>query len=464
MGADEKMHRLRLAGCCQSQGEGAAGIPIGTTSVPEIVRRESLRWLARIKHLPLTDGNWTYLRPARKSDPAQGWKLHISATILSATEVFARVEPILRKNDAFSKIPGNLELLRSLNSGLVDFSQIGKFLTVYPQSTSAALKLARELHRATRGLPGPRIPFDAQYCKDSLVFYRFGSFRSSGEGAPGFIYAPGGRRYRDKRAPRQAIPRWLNDPFQKSRANTSKGHGLISRELLVFKAKAQRGKGGVYEAVDLSVLPVRRVIIKEGRRHGETNWDGRDGRALVKHEARVLRELRKAGLPVPEIFRKFTQNGNRYLVLERITARPLVAAKRMQPSRTSWRRAERILELLGSVLDKVHATGWVWRDCKPSHIFAPRRTVRLIDFEGACRIGETDLLPWGSPDYIPPPYRGKFARCAGTLEDDYALGVIAFQFLAGKFPPRSSRRRASIYEETSCPVSLRSRIENLLRV
>ena len=464
MGADEKMHRLRLAGSCQSQGEGAAGIPIATTSVPEIVRRESLRWLARIKHLPLTDGNWTYLRPARKSDPAQGWKLHISATILSATEVFARVEPILRKNDAFSKIPGRLELLRSLNSGLVDFSQIGKFLTVYPQSTSVALKLARELHRATRGLPGPRIPFDARYREESLVYYRFGAFRSSADGKPGFIHAPRGKRYRDKRAPGQAVPHWLEDPFQRSRAKSSKWGGLISRQLLVFKAKAQRGKGGVYEAVDLSVLPVRRVIIKEGRRHGETNWDGRDGYALVKHEARVLRKLRKAGLPVPEIFQEFTQNGNRYLVLERITDRPLLPAKRMQPPKTSWRRAKRILELLGSMLDKVHAAGWVWRDCKPSHILFHGRKLRLIDFEGACRIGETEILPWGSPDYIPPPNREKLSRRPGTLEDDYALGVIAFQFLSGRFPPSSSCRRASIYKETRCPNRLRSRIEGMLHV
>jgi serine/threonine protein kinase len=256
----------------------------------------------------------------------------------------------------------------------------------------------------------------------------------------------------------------LEDPFQKSRANNSKWRGLISRELLVFKAKAQRGKGGVYEAVDLSALPVRRVIVKEGRRHGETNWDGRDGYALVKHEAQVLRKLRKAGLPVPEIFREFTKNGNRYLVLEKITGRPLLATKRMQPPRTSWRRAERILEQLEPLLSKLHTAGWVWRDCKPSHFFSRKGKLRMIDFEGACRIGETDLPPWGSPDYIPPGYRGKFSRRAGTLEDDYALGVIAFQFLAGKFPPTSSRHRASIYKSTRCPDSLRSRIENLLRV
>jgi len=421
-----------------------------------------VRWLARIKHLPLADGNWSYSRPVCVDDPAQGWKLHVSATVLSAAEVFSRAEPILRRNGALFKVPCRLELLRSLNSGLTDFSQVGKFLTVYPRSTDEALELAQELHRATRGLPGPRIPFDGQYRSESLVYYRYGAFRSSADGTPGFIHAPGRKRYRDKRAPGQAVPRWLNDPFQKSRAKSSKWGGLLRRQLLVFKAKAQRGKGGVYEAVDLSVLPVRRVIIKEGRRHGETNWDGRDGYALVKHEAEVLRKLRKAGLPVPQIFREFTQEGNRYLVLERITDRPLLATRRMQPIRTSWRRAEKILEQLEPLLSNLHAAGWVWRDCKPSHIFLRKGELRVIDFEGACRIGETKVLPWGSPDYIPPGYRGKFSRRAGTREDDYALGVIAFQFLSGKFPPISSRRRASIYKATRCPDSLRSRIESLL--
>jgi len=386
----------------------------------------------------------------------------VSATILSATKVFARAEPILRKKDVLFKVPCRLEMLRSLNSGLSDFSQIGKFLTIYPRSTDEALELARDLHRATQGLSGPHIPFDARYRKESLVYYRYGAFRPSVDGTSGFIQPHRGKRYRDKRAPKRAIPRWLEDPFQKAGTRPSKRRGLFLREFLVFKAKAQRGKGGVYDAVDLSVAPVRRVIIKEGRRHGETNWDGRDGYALIKHEAQVLRKLRAAGLPVPTVLREFTQNGNRYVVLERVPGRPLLAAKREQPPKTSWRRAERILEQLAPLLSRLHETSWTWRDCKPSHIFVHRGIVRFIDFEGACPIDQTQLLPWGSPDYVSPRYHGKFSRCAGTIEDDYALGVIAFQFLCGKFPPAQAERRVAIYKRTRCPEPLRKKIDRLL--
>lgn len=386
----------------------------------------------------------------------------MSATILSAAEVFARAEPILRERDALFKVPSRLELLKSLNSGLGDFSQVGKFLTVYPRSTEEAVKLARELHRATRGLAGPRIPFDARYRKKSLIYYRYGAFRRPTDGTPGFIQASGGRRYRDKRGPGRAVPRWLEDPFQKSPVKKSKWGGLLRRNLLAFKAKAQRGKGGVYEAIDLSVLPVRSVIIKEGRRHGETNWDRRDGYTLIQHEARVLRELRAAGSPVSEVFREFTENGNRYLVLERIPGRPLLAAKRMQPAKSSWRRAEKVLKQLEPLLSRMHAAGWTWRDCKPSHIFLHRGTVRFIDFEGACRVDQTGLPPWGSPDYASPSDSGKSSRRAGTREDDYAVGVIAFQFGTGTFPPGSARSRAALYKRTRCPGPLREKIERLL--
>lgn len=428
-----------------------------------LVCRPAWLWRRRVEQLALSDGNWSYSRPLGKSDPAQGWKLHLSATVLSAGEVLDRAWPILRQENAFFKVPRDLEMLRSLNSGLSDFSQVGKFLTVYPRSIDEAVRLASSLHHATRGLPGPRIPFDAHYRKDSLVYYRYGAFRGSVDGSVGFIRAPGGKLYRDKRAPGKAVPGWLDDPFKISPKKKNRWGGLITRELLAFKARAQRGKGGVYDAIDLSVLPVRRVIIKEGRRHGETNWDGRDGFALVKHEGRVLRDARKAGLPVPEILREFNHDRNRYLILERLQGRRLFADERAQPTRTSWRRARRILEQLGPLLAKLHRSGWVWRDCKPSHLFLDRGSLRLIDLEGACRVNERQLLPWGSPEYTPASCLRRSDRHPGTREDDFALGVIAFQMMCGHFPPSGSRARLGFYKNAGCPKSVHVRIEELLR-
>jgi hypothetical protein len=409
----------------------------------------------------LSDGRWSYASCASRKGPSQGWKLHVSATVLSGVEVYLRALPILRKFDVPYKIPAHIGFLAQLNAGF-PFSQIGKFLTVYPRTEGDAIALADALHRATRGMSGPKVPYDARYRKDSLIFYRYGAFRGSTKNLTGVIRNPDGKRYRDKRAPGAAIPRWLKDPFRKERAKLRKPDGPIGVELLVFEAKAQRGKGGVYEAVDLSVSPARIVIIKEGRRHGETDWEGRDGYARIKQEARVLRALSRAGVPVAEVSREFTQGGNRYLVLEKISGRFLIASNKTQPAKFSWRRAGKILTQLQPVLSKIHGTGWVWRDCKPSHILLHRGTVRLIDFEGACRMCETDVLPWGSPNYVPPIYHRKFSRRPGTLEDDHALGVIAFQFLSGQFPSDSAKLRRAVYRRAWCPAKLRDRIEKLL--
>lgn len=422
-------------------------------------------WRRKIQKLPLTDGKWSYSRGLEPDDPRQGWKIHVAATLLSANEILSRLGPILSARNLLFKVPATLDFLAQLNSGLRAFSQIGKFLTIYPRSTKEAVALARNLHAATRDLRGARIPFDASYRKNSVVYYRYGSFQGRGKG-PGTIKDAHGRRRPDRRASNCAVPPWLVDPFRKSRTqvnNDDPGIGPLAPDFLPYKVLSQRGKGGVYEAIDLSVCPARVVIIKEGRSHGETAWDGQDGFLLVKHEGSVLRELRAAGVPVPCVFREFDRGGNRYVVLEKIEGRPLLPRNRTQPRQASWRRAAQLLEQLSPILATIHRAGWVWRDCKPSHLLRARDDrIRLVDFEGAVRVDRTDVLPWGSREYFPPRYRKKFYRCPGVLEDDYALGVIAFQFGAGKFPPELKRERQLLYRKTRCPKAIQTKLEKLL--
>jgi class IV lanthipeptide synthase len=409
------------------------------------------------------DATWYYSRSIRADDPEQGWKLHVSATIASAAEVLARAETILCRRDVLFKTPANLQQLLEMNSGAAGFPQIGKFITVYPRSTAEAVMLARELDKKMRGLAAPRVPFDYRYRAHSLVYYRYGAFKATPDKPAGFIRGPKGRLYRDWRAPKKAVPAWVENPFHRNVRKARKSPGPIGLDYLVYRAITQRGKGGVYQAIDLSVSPARTVIIKEGRRHGETDRDGKDGYARIRQEGKALRILNESGLPVPKVLREFVQNRNRYVVLESIVGRPLIARARIQPSRPSWHRATRILDRLCPILSTLHAAGWVWRDCKPSHIFLHRGAVRLIDFELACRVGERRISPLGSADYLPPGFRERRRRRLGTQEDDFALGVIVFQFLCGEFPPCNWRRRSAFYRRTGCPDSLRTRIEGLLR-
>ncbi|MEY2539217.1 MAG: hypothetical protein QOG67_2957 [Verrucomicrobiota bacterium] len=439
------------------------------TSFDNLARALRQRWRRQIKELPLRHTQWHYSRSFRSDDPIQGWKIHVSATVLSANDVFARVRAILIADDVLFKAPASLELLAQLNAGVAEFSQVGKFLTVYPRSADEAVQLAQKLHKATRGLEGPEVPFDARYRKRSLVHYRYGVFRKDPKAPTRFdlVFDSVGKSHQDRRAAGYAIPRWLQDPFRKAgdhlNGTRRSSAGPIGRDFLVFKVITQRGKGGVYEAMDLSSSPARLVIIKEGRQDGEISWDGKDGFARVRHEGRVLRELRSGGVPVPEVYCEFTQEGNRYLVCEKVSGRPLLPASKLQPNKASWRRARRILEQLEGCFSRMHAVGWVWRDCKPWHIFVHRGKLRLIDFEGACRPAEKRVLPWGSLMYAPKASYERLGRAPGMKEDDYALGVVIFQLTTGKFPPASSQRRKALYQRAKCPNFLRNRIDELLR-
>jgi hypothetical protein len=423
--------------------------------------RADAEWRRRVRNFLHAEGFWRYSR-RRSGLPTQGWKIHVSATALSANKVFARVYPILRAHNVSFKVVATLNILEQLNSGLGRFSQVGKFLTAYPKSTGEATALAKDLHAATRGLSGPKIPYDLRYRQRGIIYYRYGSF---GGGPTSVIVDPQGKAHRDHRRPDSAVPPWLNDPFRRASPKGGFWTGPLGPDFIPFKALMQRGKGGVYEALDLSVSPVRLVVIKEGRRHGETAWNGMDGYDLVRREAAILRALACSGIPVPEVLREFEAGGNRYVVLEKIKGNALLDPKRPQPARPSWRRARLTLEMLEPVIASINQAGWVWRDCKPSHIFIEDGRVRLIDFEGACKIDDVDVLPWASRNYAPPLAQDRFAaRRKGTWEDDYALGVIAFQLGTGKFPPVELRRRAALYRRTKCPEILRKKIDRLLEI
>ena len=92
--------------------------------------------------LSVRHGPWRYSRTLRRNEPVQGWKVHLSATLRSASRVLSLAQPILRRHDVLFKVPDRLEVLAALNSGFVGFSQIGKFLTAYSRSDAEAVSLA----------------------------------------------------------------------------------------------------------------------------------------------------------------------------------------------------------------------------------------------------------------------------------------------------------------------------------
>lgn len=98
-------------------------------------RRLEERWRRLCdRHLSYApeDSIWRYSSAGDAAGPVQGWKLHVSATVLSACEVLERVGPLLDARPVAYKAPRSLAELMKLNSGLYyGYSQVGK---VFPST------------------------------------------------------------------------------------------------------------------------------------------------------------------------------------------------------------------------------------------------------------------------------------------------------------------------------------------
>lgn len=395
------------------------------------------------RYLPIGDEQslWRYSRPACAAEPKQGWKLHLAATVLNATDVLERLGPFLNEKGVLFKAPRHLKDLNRLNSGLFyGYTQVGKAFTVYPPTDRDCVALAKELHELTLGFAAPSVPFDERYRPDSVVFYRYGSFKhQSIQNEDGtqtrVISDPDGNLIPDSRE--SVGPNWAASPFPQD-VPEPEPQSPSGTKFRVLKALTQRGKGGVYQAVDFNGSQPQVCVLKEGRRHGEVTFDGRDGYWLTKREEQVLRALRRRRIPVPQVLSSFNLDGNFYLATEYIAGTNLQKLLRTRKRRLSISHVLQLGIQVARIVSLLHSAGWVWRDCKPANLILDATgTLRPIDFEGACKIGDRTPLDWGTESYLPLDFNNEAHQSHPTI-DLHAFGVVLYYLLTGRFPAKEN--------------------------
>jgi tRNA A-37 threonylcarbamoyl transferase component Bud32 len=397
--------------------------------------QETSRWAALVDaHLPVHEVKpfWRYSR-ATVGESLQGWKFHVSANLTTACDTFEAIAEYLADSDLPFKAIASLELLSLLNAGVYGITQVGKVMTVYAAQDRDATILGRDLARLTSGFTAPAVPYEPRVSEDSPVFYRYGAFvNKSPDQTLADLTRPDGRSEPDERGPGRAVPLWIEDIFPR-RAPRAKAASPLSTRFATYECVLQRGRGGVYRALDLDGHPAVRCIVKEGRHHGEQLWDARDGAARVAFEALALRALRASGVKVPAVIDTFRIDRNQYVVLENIEGATLAELI----ERRADLSVEQLLGLasdLASLVAAIHAAGWAWRDCKPTNVIQrPDGDLCAIDFEGGCSLDSRDHLPWGTAAYLPVEVDPEPA-----LQDVYALGVCIqeiFSSLSAKAGP-----------------------------
>jgi serine/threonine protein kinase len=212
-------------------------------------------------------------------------------------------------------------------------------------------------------------------------------------------------------------------------------HPLFSAGEIVADAYEVRqllgagGMGEVYEAHD-RVLN-RRVALKVIRPNIAPEYLLREGRALAA--------IRHPG--VVAVYTMGQHRGAGFLVLERVQGLSLDRMLDERRARVEPFALAEALELLVSITDVlsvVHRAGLAHRDIKPANVMlAPGGRVVLMDFglvlPHADRAGHRSVA--GSIQYMAPEaLTGHVAEGAAHLVDVYALGVLAYELLAGIIP------------------------------
>jgi class III lanthionine synthetase len=393
-----------------------AGEPFEIPAAPE-------GWIAR------ENGPWRSLRPAGLRLPAQGWKVHVSATLDNAGRVLETVHAYcLRRRIAFKHLRSR-RLLLGTNAKYAPRAGSGKFITIYPVGEEELAALLSGLSGELAGEDGPYVLSDLRYGGGPL-YVRYGAFAErwldTGEERIPAIENTDGVLVPDRREPRFSPPDWVPLPDCLAASLAARG-GSGEFPYTIDKALHRSNGGGVYLARRAD--DGGRVVLKEARPHAGLDGHGADAVTRLRREHETLTRL--DGIPgIPEAHGLFTVWEHEFLAMQELPGRPLThwMATRYPLAGPEAPRDEitaytedalAIAERVIALVEQVHRRGIVVADLHPANILVDDTgRASLVDFEAAFDVQDEDVTGIGAPGFRAPAWRRGFAV------DDHALAVL----------------------------------------
>jgi hypothetical protein len=393
-----------------------------------------------------------------ETNRVQGWKLHLSSVPVEAPVLLELVAPFLRDIGVSFKVTRGQSVLGALNEGSLGSQQVGKFLTVYPESDEQVRALAEHLVSRTVGFRGPVVLTDLRI--GDIVYARYGSFNPIilrnrlGQRYPA-IYGTDNILQRDRYTVPFEPPSGVVNPFEGmaalprplgslSHQGTHGSPELFGPGYLIVKVLKSHPKGSVFLAIDLrSQESASLKVLKQGRAFCLADDLGRDMRTRLQHQARLNKTLRSV-IPTPANAEYFEVNDNGYLPLayiEGATLHELAFSMLRDQSWASLPEAERArllryLNRLTAIVGRLHQEGFAHRDLSPSNVLIDNQgAVYVIDLELA-QAFDDPTAPYGkgTPGFMSPEQEAREPPAAE--QDVFSIGCLITLLLTATDPRR----------------------------
>lgn len=401
------------------QGDPRSMLPISLRSLPDGWRRAC-------------HGDWLINVPPGSPPPAQGWKIHVSASLNNCDDVITKVWNYCVPHDLCFKFIGSRLALLMRNAKYASRSASGKAVTIYPADEADFERILRDLDTELSGSAGPYILSDLRYGSGPL-YVRYGAFTerfcldSTGE-LVSAIENLAGDLVPDPRSHVFRMPEWVKLPeFLAPHLAARNSATMTDIEYDLTGALHFSNGGGVYTANHKRTG--EQVILKEARPYAGLAADGSDAVTRLRRERHAL--LRLSGLGIaPEVRGSFQVGEHHFLAEEFIPGKTLnscyverhplgqpapdpVAAKEY----TAW--ALRICGEVERAAAAMHEHGIVFNDLHMFNVMVrPDETVALIDFEAASDVSEGRICSVGNPGFAAPRDR------TGAGVDAYSLACL----------------------------------------
>lgn len=383
---------------------------------------------------------WRYSSENDHLIPSKGFKLHLSATQFNCVDILDLVAPILLEGKIPFKCVGSVDLLIKLNYGIFGYSQVGKFITIYPFNPQHAVELALTLNLKTQPYRAPKVPSDRQLAPFSIIHYRYGSLHDLNEEGTHSQHDV------DSRHPAKSIPVGIDDPFlskyPQQEAIVSRKHSLFAGKYLFLETLQQKAKGGVYRGLKFESLSShadrcstaypQKVIIKEARYLTDIDKKGIDAVMRLKNQEQLQLKFHLLEL-APKNIESFEVDGNYYLVMNDLgyeTLQSVINNKRPIPTSA-------FLSIVRKIINKmltINSFGYFAFDASLNNFILKDGTPYVIDLEYASSLDDSYQLDseYGTPGFYPRTHAIESSNLDPSklmlIRDMFGIGAILLSF------------------------------------